>query len=746
MTGADYRTESRWPKTARAAASGEWQEGTRPEALAPCPADLAAVEEFLQLLARAVRQVRTYPSTSARCTDAVAACHAALASLDGRDELVLRVTSGELCVDDTGVGADTLIEHELVRRLHRAHVAGLTVDRAASPRDLSRFCSDVIRCHQNSETNGTLAELLAEHGVDTITPRMVHRPEVFDIGVPSGSRCDLVERERSRREALLATGGSVTHLYPPDKGGVRLDPAASFSAISLVDLAILLDDPAEVATVLSRLSDDETGESGTPHAALEHKFSDVATLFASLDPRLARLMFAKLARAVLELDPAPRERLLRRTVLPGLLDGRVDGAVLKDFPDVNLAESLCLLLDLETAVPEVVTAALDRLELPDERRRAVAPLLEERLRERQAAAPAGSRRTETGLDRYAQRLIRVNAAPGRSFTEFAAFDLSMDGQTAATIEHVREAIGMTDVLVVQLECLSSLVRLEPNPARVDAFLQFAMARLAELEGASRWREVASWAARFRRCADALQESRPDVADTILAALEAFCTTDRAARLVQLYESDDDGRGVASTLVEAFGVDIAPAFVALLEDRPVPSKARALLHLMCEHANRLAPALVTRVGHGHVATRRALVRVLGFAGPGYEAPLTEHLGHRDEQTVREALRALTRIGTPKAAAVVAAQVQEGSAWVRSAAEEALWHFPPAEAQAQLRDLLGRRAFVLRHPRVAARLLDRAAQTRADGLEQVLVALRPLRFWFWRPAVVRVARTAGELLKR
>src|SRR5207237_9244063 len=158
--------------------------------------------------------------------------------------------------------------------------------------------------------------------------------------------------------------GPVNDLYPPDKGWVRLDPAANFDAVSLIDLAILVDDPGQVATMLLRLTDDEPVGAAARESALEQKFSDVAMLFSALDPRLARMMFAKLARAVLDLEPDRRKDLLKRTILPGLLDGRADGAVLRDFPDLDLAESLSLLLDLETAAPEVLTPALERLELP----------------------------------------------------------------------------------------------------------------------------------------------------------------------------------------------------------------------------------------------------------------------------------------------------------------------------------------------------------------------------------------------
>ena len=100
-------------------------------------------------------------------------------------------------------------------------------------------------------------------------------------------------------------------------------------------------------------------------------------MIGALDPRLARLLFARLARAVLDLDSNRRKALLRRTILPGLLDGRVEGeAVLSEFPAVDLADALCLLLDLETAAPELLSAALDRLHLAPDRRDAVVPLIE----------------------------------------------------------------------------------------------------------------------------------------------------------------------------------------------------------------------------------------------------------------------------------------------------------------------------------------------------------------------------------
>jgi hypothetical protein len=118
---------------------------------------------------------------------------------------------------------------------------------------------------------------------------------------------------------------------------------------------------------------------------------------------------------------------------------------------------------------------------------------------------------------------------------------------------------------------------------------------------------------------------------------------------------------------------------------------------------------------------------------------------DEQAVREAFRSLAKIGTPRAAALVAAQVDKGQGWVGSAAEQTLWHFPRTEADRQLRELLARREFVLRHPDIAGRLLDRAAQHgAAANLTPILQTLVPLRYRFWNPALVRVARQARTML--
>ena len=104
-----------------------------------------------------------------------------------------------------------------------------------------------------------------------------------------------------------------------------------------------------------------------------------------------------------------------------------------------------------------------------------------------------------------------------------------------------------------------------------------------------------------------------------------------------------------------------------------------MQLLCDHAKLVAPALVGGLEQEPTdVVTRVIARVLGLAGTGYEQPVGTLLASRDEQTARESLRALAKIGTPRAAAIVAAEVGRSRGWVGGAAEETLWHFPRHES--------------------------------------------------------------------
>jgi hypothetical protein len=698
-------------------------------------------EECLQLFARAVQQLHTYPTTSPICQQAIEAWHRSLSLLDQREHLDFRVTPHELTLDEMPVGQGTLIETELARRFHVAGIAQVTIERAASPRELSHLGVDLLACTDRRLERLNLVEMLAEHGVSRVTLRRTYRPEVLPVDLPSAPVASLVENQRARREELFSRGGPINHLYPPDKGWVRLDPRARFSSVSLVDLALMVDDPSSLASMLLRLTDDEA-DTQAPGDALAQKFSDVATLFAALDPRIARVMFSRLARAVLELDPERRQTLLRRTILPGLLDGRIEGEVLKDFPDLDLADSLCLLLDLETAAPEVVTSALSRLDLSSERHKAMLPLIRERLQARAGAA------RETTIDAHARKLVTPDATQAKSFAEFAAFDLALDEQAVDTLVRIRHGIATSDVSSDQLACLWNLVRLEANPEVVQRFMQRAVPAIGRLDLEDRWPYFAYWLSRFGELAAALRDGRPDVSEAISANLSKFSSVERAKRIVELAGRGAEGRAAADTIILALGAGIGPALAAAASAKGDgrEGSTRVAQQLLCDHAALVAPSVVEALKTAEPGAARALVRVLGIAGAGFEGAIAAQLQSSDEQTVREALRSLAKIGTPRAAVNVRGAVDQPAQWLSGAAAETLWHFPPAEARRHVLELLSHRDFVQRRPEVAARLLERVAQGGAQGLQPVLTTLVPLRYRVWSPALARVGRRAHVLLQQ
>jgi len=706
--------------------------------------DLPTIERTLSLLARAVRQFHTYPPTSPLCVDAVMACHEALQTI-GRDRLAVRVTQTAVIVDDISFGAGSVIEHELTRRLYRQKVASVEIDTAATPRDITRFCIDLVDEDQSVETS--FAEHLAEHGVDTIVPAMAERPAVLELGVAPTEVRELVEHERRRQESIAPTDAPATYLYPPDKGWVRFDPSQALDSVSLLDLVVLVDDPAEVASMLVRLTGDDGAPGEQQRTPLERKYSDVTMLFSALDPRLAQVMFGKLARAVLKLEPDSRNNLLQRAILPGLLDGKPDGRVLQEFPDIDLAESVCLLLDLETAAPEVLSAALGRLDLSTDRRAALAPLIERRMQggrieSREAPPDPGD---VSGVERHARNLLQVSKG-GADYSEFAAFDLSMDAQAQSTVTRVRVGIAETDLPMAQLQCMAQLARIERNPTIVEAVVRRSLGLLSALERDGRWQDLTDAVRSFAALGGELRERRPDVAEAISAVLSEFWTPGRLVALTELAARDEEGRDFVTSLTRELGSALVPAFIALMTQASGQPAARAVTELMAAVASEVAPALGAEAGSCSPAAARAIARVLGHAGPGHEVVLGRLVQHADVQVAREALRALARMGTPGAAALVTRQLKEATDDRHLAAEEALWQFGPVHVAGPLRELLRSREFVFGHPQSAARMVERAGQAKVKGLEDVLAGLEGLRFRFWSPALAQIGRKAREVRQR
>ena len=697
--------------------------------------DASRVEEFFQSLARAVRQFHTYPATSPRCIDAVDESHRALALIEV-DTIPCVVSPHELLVSGVAVGRGTLIEQELARRLYEARCLALEINRLATRRDLARFCTELAA--RRDGTTVPLGERLQNHGVERIQVSAAFEPQILQVAAPAAMSAS-VEHARQRQDTQPTTG-RITHLYPADKGWVRVDPGAATRGVTLSGLAVLVEDPASLAQMLSRLVSVPGDEPLSRGDALEQRCEDLARLYTSLEPAVARARFAKLANTVLSLEPTQRRRLLSDTVLPALVDGRPEGELLRDFPDVDLADALSLFLDVETAAPELLTTALDRLQLSPARRDAMGPLLEARIRERQGASSADNR-NDAALRERTRQLIRVVNGDA-AFDGFAAFDLCIDEATEGVIAGTSDAIGATNLADARLTCLSQLIVLNPNPEVAERLLREAARLLGELEKAGSWTQLTARLAALQQTATAFRESRPEVSTAIAAAIETFYTPARFGRLLTMYEAGGDERATANVLITACGPSLTGAVVRGLQDA---GSDKRILQLVCDHARTFAPALASSLDEFAVPQRVAAIRALGAAGSGFETHIARQLTHQSEAVAREALRTLGRIASDEAAESVTRYILRQGASAAAAAEEVIWQFSPAATRTCLRSLLRQRQFVMTNPEFTLRLLQRSDRFEPSKLSDVLTPLKPLRYRFWNRALAKIGQRASELLQ-
>ena len=663
---------------------------------------------------------------------------AALAALAPEDRLTLRVTSRELIAGDTAVGAGTLIEHELARRLYKARVAVLEISISASSEDLSHLCAELARLQDQSDASHTLADRLTERGVDTIVPTMAQQPVVTDVGVVSATKRARVDQARQRRHAT-ETQVRPAYLYPPGKGWIRVDPYHRVDSVALVDLPALVDDPVDIADLLFGLTDTETPARERRQVALERTFGNLMRILGALEPELAQVMCARLAGAIGLLEADRRRTLLQHTILPAVLDGGPERFVLVAFPDEALAEALCLLLELETAGPQAFATALGRLELSTERRAAVIERIEARLR-----ATDGSV-AQAEMERYARALLRLNANASRDLSDFAAFDLAIDGKTTEAVAQLRAGIGNTDSCDVQLLCVRQLMELATSAPAFEAILRRVRGLFAELERRERWDDLTAAIDACTQRLTELQPTRPEMAEPIGQMLTAYCTPPRLLTRIDWYAGGGPERPPAEAWIVSLGPWMVPAFAALLDDPLIHGRARALESMMCARASELGAALAKQLSECGAPAARVLVSVLGHAG-GHVTHLADVVTHADGRVVREALRALVRIGTPEAVAVVARQVEHGREATRGLAEQALLQCPPAAVATVACDLLASRSFVLSHPDLAVRLMERAQAARIPRLDERLDALSVLRFRVWHAGSRRVGLKARKLRRR
>ena len=328
---------------------------------------------------------------------------------------------------------------------------------------------------------------------------------------------------------------------------------------------------------------------GDPADALAEKVEEISGLISRLEPTLVEQLFARLARSVLALDSDRRQQLLRDTVLPGLLEGRADGRLLRHFPDLELADSLSLLLDLQVAAPEMLRSAFERLELPSDRQARMKPIIDERVAARRRDARATDDLRPGAIDGLADGGIRVEGA-GKDFRTFTTFDLSLDPATQAALSNIAAGVDATDLTLAKLACVRDVLAVEANPEVTAGLVTLAGALLGEIESRKDWLAYAALVSSFGALAQSAHEERPEVADQVRVMLAALATSDLCLQLAHLVEASPDSGSHAAAMFAALGPPAGPAIADAL-GRADDRMRRALVKLAAAQAPALTPALL-----------------------------------------------------------------------------------------------------------------------------------------------------------
>lgn len=654
---------------------------------------------------------------------------------DEAGELRIRVAPHRLHLDLAAVPGSTAID-ELAERLYRADVEEVTIRTDASATEIARFARQVAAWDRSRTVHDSLAEAIAEQGITRIRVRSTDRLDVLEFDVLPATQLEVLRAEKRAREDEAAGVDSAIH-----KAWVRVETDCPLEPIDMVDLAFLVDSHADLARILVGMAEGEGQSIGAP-MALRQTVSELIHLYSDLSDGAARTRFEELARTIMELEPEARRTLTRDVLLPDLMESGRAARVLRLMPDGEIVEALRTLVDLEAGAPGLMGLALERLSLPADRLRTLTRSVTD-----DVLPPAGFhivRGAGDGIEESSRIRLASDGSVLRDLREYSALELAVDEETAGTLEQIRSEVVDMDDAAERLRCAISLIPHVRNPDRATGILDSVTGLLRPLlwEDA---RAAAGQVRALREVSESLEVADPEVAEAISSVLSGLLGPDYVQFQAQRWQQAEAPDPGVLEILDAFGSTAATAFMEALELEDRRAVRHGILDFVCAHAEVFADGVRVYLTDPRWTCVRNAVRVLGFAGPAGEVHLAATLRHSDDRVVRETFLALSRIGTPRAAEEILGQLGSGEPKRRDLAQEAIRRFPAAEGERLARRLLSKPQLWTDRPQVARVLIDRFMRTGAPGNEELLRALLPLRFQFWRPARMGLGWTASSALR-
>lgn len=691
----------------------------------PGPSADAHVGRFVGALARAVHAFHTYPPGSPSRGDVIEVAREALRPCIPRDEesISIDVTSQGLSVADEPIAVDRGPERALAIALRRAYISTLEIRAGASTRDFRQFCALMAFPDQLLGREEDLPEILAQRGVTHIIVHIISSHQTIEAGTVPPALLDIVQRHRSRaaRAADSAEGGWI-----------RLDPSVPLDRVTLEDLPLLMRDAPSLGVALDRMS--RTRGAVSPSEALVLHYQEITDLYAACGPSLADTLFRRLAAVVNDLPEETKLALLKEQVLPGLVDGRRSGRILKHFAEEEVADALWLLLDLGVGGVEMLTAGLASLDLPESRLAGVVDRVSRRLEGERESPPEWSEMLHssssgTAADSIGGRLT-VDADHDADFLALRSFDLSVDEAAADDLARIVSDVAGADPVTAPLRCCADILALGADPSIIAATMRRSRGFFLDLESRGDAAELADWLALFARIARQRDSLDGEVAAIIRSALDQYVTPEFIHRVSALPTPADREAPLVTIICEMGRTGVGALVDSLAVESDRSARNRLLIALQ-PRASILAEYLVDYLSHPEWYVVRNIVTLLGYAGPGHEKAVAELVEHEHPRVIREAFIALARIGSEEAINRTADALYDESADVRKHAAEAIWRFEPGLSHSRLLEAMRDRQLALAHPELVTELVIAAAKRNLDGLEPVLRRLRRHCLAVWNP---------------
>lgn len=691
----------------------------------PGPSSQVHVARFVGALSRAVQAFHTYPPGSPARGDVIEVARDTLRPCIPRDEdcISIDVTSQGLSVADEPLVVDRGPERALAIALRRAYVSTLEIRAGASTRDFRQFCALMAFPDQLLGREEDLPEILAQRGVTHIIVHIISSHQTIEGGTVPPALLELVQRHR---------GGMGRSAESAEGGWIRLDPSVPLERVTLEDLPLLLRDAPALGVALDRMS--RTHGAVSPSEALLLHYEEITDLYAACGPSVAASLFRRLAAVVHQLPEETKLALLKEKVLPGLVDGRRSGRILKHFSEEEVADALWLLLDLGVGGVEMLTAGLASLDLPESRLEGVVERVSRRLEGESDAAPDWSAMLHRdtsgpGTDGLGERLT-VNEEHEADFLALRSFDLSVDEASANDLAQIVGDVASADPVAAPLRCCADILALSADPAIIAATMRRSRGFFLDLESRGDAAALADWLALYARIARERDSLDGEVAALIRGTLDQYVTPEFIHRVSALAAPPDREPPLVTIICELgrTGVGALVDSLAVESDR---SARNRLLTALQPRASGIAEHLVDYLSHPEWYVVRNILTLLGYAGQGYEEAVAGLVEHEHPRVQREAFIALARIGTEEAISHTADALYDESEEVRKHAADAIWRFEPTLSHPRLLEAIRDRRLALAHPDLVRQLVIAAGKRDLAGLDPVLRRLRRHCFAVWNP---------------